>query len=112
MFPGVLIPAGTVLIFAGGREERGSDVEAVLSHVTSLVIDRSRGKGFIPLEKTRRRETSATVYWEWGLVSYLVDASSILLCLQFSTPSQHSRKDKGRGRERALCSFGKSQCES
>lgn len=45
MSPDVLIPAGVVLIIAGARRERGSDVEVILSQLTSLIIARSRGKG-------------------------------------------------------------------
>lgn len=44
MSPDVLIPARAVLIFAGGRREHGSDVEVILSRLTSSVITRSRGK--------------------------------------------------------------------
>lgn len=44
MFPDVLIPAGAVLIFAADRREHGSDMEVILSHLTSLGIARSRGK--------------------------------------------------------------------
>lgn len=81
MSPDVLILAGAVLTFADAKREHGSYVEVILSQPTSLIIARSRRKGFFSYEKTWRREPTGIVYCEQGQVSYLFDFPIMLLCL-------------------------------